>query len=63
MLEILKFFETATDCRQEKKVLHKMGDIIAIVFLETLANADEWVAIEIFAKEHEGFLRRYSHLN
>ena len=62
MLEILKFLETAMDSRQKGKVLHKMSDIIAIVFLATLANADEWVAIEIFAKEHEGFLRRYLEL-
>ena len=62
MLEVLNFLEMAIDCRQEKKILHKMSDIIAIVFLATLANADEWVAIEIFAKEHEQFLRRYLEL-
>ena len=62
MLEALRFLETATDLRQEKKVLHKMSDIIAMVFLATLANADEWVAIEIFAKEHEEFLRQYLEL-
>jgi len=62
MVETLKFLETAIDCRQEKKVLHKMSDVIAIVFMATLANADEWVAIEIFAIEHESFLRRYLEL-
>jgi predicted transposase YbfD/YdcC len=39
-----------------------MGDIIAIVFFATLANANEWVAIEIFAKEHEEFLRQHLEL-
>jgi hypothetical protein len=48
-----------TDNRQEKKVRHKMSDIIALVFLAMLANANEWAAIEIFGKEHEDFLRRY----
>jgi len=62
MMEVLNFLEMVIDCRQEKKVLHKMSDVIAIVFLATLANADEWVAIEIFAKEHEQFLRRYLEL-
>jgi len=62
MTEVLNFLEMVTDCRQEKKVLHKMSDVIAIVFLATLVNADGWVAIEIFAKEHEQFLRRYLEL-
>jgi len=59
MEELLKYLETVIDIRQEKKIRHKMSDIIAIVFFAMLANADEWVAIEIFGKEHEKFLRRY----
>jgi len=62
MMEVMKYLEMATDIRQEKKILHKMSDIIAIVFLATLANADEWMAIEIFAKEHERFLRKFLEL-
>jgi len=52
----------ARDNRQEKKVLHKMSDIIALVFFAMLANANEWVEIEIFGQEHEAFLRRYLEL-
>ena len=59
MEELLKYLSTVIDKRQEKKVQHKMSDIIAIVFFAMLANADEWVAIEIFGKEHEKFLRKY----
>jgi len=47
------------DTRQASKVQHKMSDIIALVFFALLSNASEWVAIEIFGKEHEKFLRRY----
>ena len=36
-----------------------MGEIIALVFFAELANANEWVAIEIFGREHEKFLRKY----
>jgi predicted transposase YbfD/YdcC len=36
-----------------------MGDIIALVFFAELANANEWIAIEIFGKEHEAFLRKH----
>jgi len=39
-----------------------MSDIIALVFFGMLANANEWVEIEIFGKEHEEFLRRYLEL-
>jgi predicted transposase YbfD/YdcC len=51
-----------TDMRQEKKVLHKMSDVIALVFLATLGNANEWREIEIFGKEHEGYLRKHLEL-
>lgn len=62
MRNLLEYLGTVIDKRQERKVLHKMSDIIAIVFLAMLANANEWVEIEIFAKEHEAFLRRYLEL-
>ena len=62
MRELLKYLDMVNDNRQEKKVQHKMGDIIALVFFATLANMDDWVSIEIFGKEHEGFLRKYLEL-
>lgn len=33
-----------------------------LVFFATLANADDWVEIEVFGKEHEDFLRHYLEL-
>lgn len=62
MHKTLKYLETVTDLRQQKKISHKMSDIIALVFFAMLSNADEWFAIEIFGKEHEPFLRRYLEL-
>ncbi|MFR1740641.1 transposase family protein [Sellimonas intestinalis] len=59
MKEILDYAGTVMDIRQEKKVLHKMADIILLVFFATLANADDWVEIEMFGKEHEDFLQNY----
>ena len=59
MSELLKYLNTVMDTRQEKKVLHKMSDIIGLVFFATLGNADIWEEIEVFGKEHEEFLRRY----
>jgi len=60
--DIWNYLSMVIDNRQEKKVLHKMSDIIALVFFAMLANADEWVEIEIFGIEHEAFLRRYLEL-
>ena len=62
MENVLRYLDTVIDHRQEKKVLHKIGDIIALVLFALLANANEWVAIEIFGKEHEQFLRGYLEL-
>lgn len=58
----MDYLNLVTDTRQEKKVWHKMGDIIALVFFALLANAEEWTAIEVFGKEHEEFLRKYLEL-
>lgn len=62
MKALLDYVSTVTDSRQEKKVRHKMMDIIMLVFFATLANADDWVEIEVFGKEHENFLRNYLEL-
>jgi len=62
MENLLKYLGMVRDNRQEKKVQHKMSDIIALVFFAMLSNANEWVEIEIFGREHEKFLRRYLEL-
>ncbi len=62
MIEAFKYLETIKDLRQAKKVLHKLSDIVALVFLATLGNANEWVEIELFGRAHEGFLRKYLEL-
>lgn len=59
MKALLDYVSTVTDLRQQKKVLHKMMDIILLVFFAMLANADDWVEMEVFGKEHEKFLRNY----
>ena len=62
MEKLLEHLNMVTDNRQEKKVLHKVSDIIMLVFFAMLANANEWVEYEIFGKEHEEFLKRYLEL-
>lgn len=41
MKTILNYVSIVTDTRQKKEVLHKMMDIIMIVFFATLANEDD----------------------
>ncbi len=55
MKALLDYVSTVTDSRQEKKVRHKMMDIIMLVFFATLANADDWVEIEVFGKNMRTF--------
>jgi predicted transposase YbfD/YdcC len=62
MEHLLKYLESVTDTRQEKKIWHKMSDIIGLVFFAMLSGANEWTEYEIFGKEHEGFLREYLEL-
>lgn len=39
-----------------------MKDIVALVFFASIANADDFVEIGVFGKEHERFLREYLEL-
>lgn len=62
MKAILDYVSTVMDSRQEKKVLHKMMDVIMLVFFASLGNADDWVEMEVFGREHEKFLKNYLEL-
>lgn len=59
MEEIIKYIELINDERQQKKVLHKLLDIVLIVLFAKLANANDWEDIEAFAECHEEFLKKY----
>lgn len=47
---------------RREKVRHKLKDILVIVLFATLANADDWVEMELFTKEYQDFLRKYIEL-
>lgn len=59
MKDILKRLETVSDPRQQCKVKHSIKDIVGIVLFATLANANEWTEIILFAEENEDFLKQY----
>jgi len=62
MEELVKYLKFVNDERQEHKVQHKIYDIIMLVFLAKLSNADEWTEFELFGKLHEAFLKKYLEL-
>lgn len=62
MKEILMYVSGMEDRRQEWKVVHELKDIVVIVLFATLANADDWHEIEIFARNNVEVLRRYIEL-
>ena len=47
MDELLEWMDYIEDKRQQRKVRHKLKDIIVIVLFATLANVDDWVEMEL----------------
>ncbi len=62
MEELLELMEYIEDVRQKRKVRHKLKDILVIVLFATLADADDWVEIAMFANEYQDYLRKYIEL-
>jgi len=62
MDEIMIYISGIEDKRQEWKVVHQLVDIVVIVLFATLANADDWHEIAIFACNNEEVLRCYIEL-
>ena len=64
MCEAIEYLKKANllDNRQEKKLLHKLNEIIGIAFFAMLGNADTFPEIEVFGIEHESVLREYFEL-
>ena len=62
MKKLLEWMEYIEDVRQTRKVRHKLKDILVIVLFATLANADDWVEMEMFALTYEDYLKQYIEL-
>ena len=58
MRELLEWMECIEDKREEKKVLHKLKDIIVIVLFDTLSNIDGWEEMEYFSQYQEKYLKK-----
>lgn len=62
MEELLQWMEYIEDVRQERKVRHLLKDILVIVLFSTLAYADDWVEMALFAEYYQDYLRKYIEL-
>lgn len=62
MQELLNWMEYIEDNRQQAKVRHTLKDILVIVLFATLANADDWVEMALFAESYQDYLRKYIEL-
>ena len=59
MQELLEWLEYLEDGRQQSKVRYSLKEILVIVLFGTLANADDWVEIAMFAEYHQDYFRKY----
>ena len=62
MQELLDWMEYIENDRQQRKVRHTLKDILVIVLFATLANADDWVEMALFAENYQDYLRKYIEL-
>ena len=62
MQELFEWMEYIEDTRQQTKVRHTLKDILVIVLFATLANADDWVELALFAEICQDYLRKYIEL-
>ncbi len=60
--ELFEKLERINDPRQSWKVKHKLCDAVAIVLISSLADANEWEEIQMFALANEEILRQYLEL-
>jgi predicted transposase YbfD/YdcC len=59
MQYLLTILEGLPDKRQARKVRHRLVDIVALVLLGTLGNANDWEEIETFGLCHQEYLKQY----
>jgi hypothetical protein len=57
------YFADLPDPRREtRNKLHKLNDLLMIVFCAVLSGIEDWVGMEAFGKQKEGWLRGFLEL-
>lgn len=57
--KLIKILNRIPDIRQQGKVLHSLVDIVFIAIVATVAGADDWECMQIFAEDHIEWFRKY----
>ena len=60
--DMYDFFESLADIedpRQFKKVKYPINEVVGMVLIASLGNANEWTEIEVFCKLHQTLLKKY----
>jgi len=57
--KLIKILNHIPDIRQQSKVLHSLVDIIFIAIVASIAGADDWVCMQIFAEDHVEWFKKY----
>jgi predicted transposase YbfD/YdcC len=60
--ELTNKLKSVNDYRHESYIQHKLSDILMITLLATLANANEWIEVEDFAKTKINWLKKFLEL-
>ena len=60
--DILTIFRALSDPRQQYKVEHQLGDMIAIALCAVICGVDSWADVERFARMKEDWFRRFLEL-
>ena len=60
MQKLLQWMEYIENGRQQRKVRYPLKDILVVVLFVTLANADDWVEMALFAEDYQDYLRTAS---
>ena len=55
----IDFFKTVPDHRLERKKLHRVEEILLLVFCATIAGCDGWKDVELFGKTKLATLKQY----
>lgn len=59
MYDFLESLENIDDPRQFQKVKYPINEIVGMVLIASLGNANEWTEIAVFCKLHEKLLKKY----
>ena len=63
LVELKEDLLNTSDERHQSYTIHSMIDIFMITFFAVLSDCDEWVQIEMFAKKHYDWFKKFLSLN